>query len=76
MKVTACNSAMWQLSCRNGKEFLVANVADNLNVVEANGNKFKIQNKELDAEKIGRVTIDEQITFSGTEIDFDGVIFA
>ena len=57
----------------NGKEFLVSSVADNLNVIEANGNTFKIQGKEVDAEKIGRVTIDEQLTFSGTAIDFDGV---
>ena len=42
-------------------------------IIEVNGNEFKIQDIELDAEKIGRVTIDEKITFSGTEIDFEGV---
>ena len=57
----------------NDTEFLVSSVADNINVVEADGNKFKIQGKELDAEKIDRVMIDEQLTFSGTEIEFDGV---
>ena len=57
----------------NDKEFLVSSVADNLNVVETDGSTFKIQGKEIDAEKIGCVTLDEQITFSGTEIDFDGV---
>ncbi|MBO4780010.1 MAG: hypothetical protein J5497_05175, partial [Selenomonadaceae bacterium] len=57
----------------NGKEFVVASVADNINVVEANGDKFKIQGKEVDAAKIGRITIDERLTFSGTEIDYDGV---
>ncbi len=57
----------------NGKEFIISSVADNINVIEASGNTFKIQDKELDAEKIGRITLDEQITFSGTKIDFDGV---
>ena len=57
----------------NGKEFLVASTADSINVVEAKGNTFKIQDKEIDMEKIGRVTIGEQITFSGAAIDFDGV---
>ena len=57
----------------NDTEFLVSSVADNINVIEADGNKFKIQGKELDAEKIDRVMIDEQITFNGAEIEFDGV---
>ena len=58
----------------NGKEVLVSSVANNINVIEAKGSAFKIRGKELDAEKIGRITLDEQITFSGTKIDFDGVI--
>ena len=58
----------------NDVEFLVDSDAENINVIEADGNIFKIQDKEVDAENIGRVTIDEQLTFSGTEIDYDGVI--
>ncbi len=57
----------------NDVEFLVASDADNINVIEANGTTFKIQGKELDAEKIGRITLDERISFSSTQIDFDGV---
>ena len=57
----------------NGKEFLAANDADNINVIEAKDSKFKIQGKEVETENITRITIDEQISFTGTEIDFDDV---
>ena len=57
----------------NGKEFFVANNEENINVIEAKDSKFKIQGKEIDTEKISRITIDEQISFTGTEIDFDDV---
>lgn len=46
---------------------------DNVGVLEVKGSTFKVQDKEIDTSKIGRITIDEQLTFSGTEIDFDGV---
>ncbi len=51
----------------------ISTVKKDISGVEVSGNKFKIQGKEIDAEKIGRITLDEQITFSGTEINFDGV---
>ncbi|MBR0060388.1 MAG: hypothetical protein IJP68_02810, partial [Selenomonadaceae bacterium] len=57
----------------NDKEFLVANDKKNINVISANSNGFKIQSKELDAANISRITIDDALTFKGTEIDFDGV---
>ncbi len=57
----------------NDVAFLVASEADDINVVETDGTTFNIQDKEINTEKIGRVTLDEQITFSGTEIDFDSV---
>jgi len=51
----------------------ISTVKKDISGVEVSGNKFKIQGKEIDAENIGRITLDEQITFSGTEINFDGV---
>ena len=44
-----------------------------MDVVEVKGRRFKVEDKELDAEKIGRITLDDKITFSGTLIDYDGV---
>ncbi len=57
----------------NDVEFLVANDENDINVVEVDDTTFKILDKEIDAENIGRITLDEQITFSGTQIDYDGV---
>ena len=57
----------------NDKEFLVANDKKNINVIKANSNGFKIQDKDLDAANISRITIDDALTFKGTAIDFDGV---
>ena len=46
---------------------------DDTSVIEVNDRTFKVEDKELDAEKIGRITLDDKITFSGTEINYDGV---
>ena len=57
----------------NDVAIALAKTDDELETIEVNGSTFKVQDKEIDVENIGRITIDEQITFNGTQIDFDGV---
>ena len=57
----------------NDVAIMLAKDLDNAEVVEVNGRTFKVQGEELDAEKIGRITLDEQLSFSGTVIDYNGV---
>ena len=46
---------------------------DDTSIIEVNDRTFKVEDKELDAAKIGRITLDDKITFSGTEIKYGGV---
>ena len=57
----------------NDVTILTTKDEENTSVVEVNDRTFKVEDKEIDAEKIGRITLDDKITFSGTEIKYDGV---
>ena len=57
----------------NDVAILTTKDEDDTSVVEVNDRTFKVEDKELDAEKIGRITLDDKITFSGTGIKYDGV---
>ncbi len=57
----------------NDVAIALAKTDEKLETIEVYGRTFKVQDKEIYAEKIGRITLDEKITFSGTQIDYDGV---
>ena len=57
----------------NGVAILTTKDEESTNFIEVNDCTFKVEDKELDAEKIGRITLDDKITFSGTGIKYDDV---
>ena len=46
---------------------------NDISTIEVNDRTFKVQDIELDVEKIGRITLDDKVTFNGTEIKYDDV---